>query len=47
MKPKEEIVKILEADEYWSFLTQIPNDEVKSILTDQAVSEWRHEKEIG
>ena len=43
-KPKEEIVKILETDDYWSVLTQIPNDAVKSILTDQAVSEWRHEK---
>jgi hypothetical protein len=43
-KPKEEIVKILESDDYWSFLSQIPNDAVKSILTDQAVYEWRHEK---
>ena len=44
MKPKDEIVKILETDEYWSYLTQIPNDTVKSILTDQAVSEWLHKK---
>ena len=43
-KPKEEIVKILESDDYWSFLNQIPNDNVKSVLTDQAVFEWRHEK---
>lgn len=43
-KPKEEIVKILEADEYWSFLSQIPNEEMKSILTDQAVNEWRIKK---
>ena len=42
-KPKEEIVKILESDEYWSFLSQIPNEDMKSILMDQAVFQWRNE----
>ena len=42
-KPKEEIVKILESDEYWSVLSQIPNEDMKSILMDQAVFQWRNE----
>ncbi len=43
-KSKEEIVAILKSDKYWSFLSQIPNEEMKSILTDQAVNEWRIKK---
>ena len=43
-KSKDEIVKILESDEYWSFMGKIPSDDIKSILMDQAVFEWRNKK---